>query len=308
MLRRIAYGTAAASLLVGGIAVAQNYNLPPTYGEVTLTTGFAIVTVELEAGGPIDAATANLGEGCLGTIADAPDYRLQFTAGMLPLVFSVTSAADTTLLVNAPDGTWHCNDDTNELNPEVVFDAPQTGQYDIWVGTYVAGEVPPATLTIAEGATAGGVPPAGGLPPAGATAPDFNLPPTYGETTLTAGFNPDPATVQVIAGGEIDAAAANLGAACVGFIAAAPDYRVQYTPGALPLIFHVVPSPEAANADTTLVVNGPDGTWYCNDDTNGPNPQVVLEVPAAGQYDIWVGTYNPGMGADAVLHITEIRP
>lgn len=292
MLRRIAYGTAALTLFAGGIAVAQDFNLPPTFGEETLTTGFAPVTVELQAGGPIDAAAAQLGENCLGQIADAPDYRLQFTAGTLPLVISVLSAADTTLLINGPDAAWTCNDDTDGLNPAITFDAPLSGQYDIWVGTYVAGETPPATLTIAE---------AGGAAPAAGGMPDFNLPPTFGEVTLVTGFAPDPATAEIVAGGDIDAGAANLGEGCLGFIAAAPDYRVQYTAGALPLIFQVV-----AEADTTLVINAPDGNWYCNDDTDGLNPEVRFEAPLAGQYDIWIGTYGTAGTTPAVLNITEI--
>jgi hypothetical protein len=112
MLRRIALGTAAVTLF-GGIAVAQNYNLPPTFGEVEIATGFAAVTVDLQAGGTIDAGAANLGEGCLGQIADAPDYRIQFTPGTLPLVISVTAAAETTLVIIGPDGTCYCKDETN---------------------------------------------------------------------------------------------------------------------------------------------------------------------------------------------------
>jgi hypothetical protein len=299
MLRRIAYGTAALTLFAGGIAVAQDFNLPPTFGEVTLTTGFAPVAVELQAGGPIDAAAAQLGEACLGQIADAPDYRIQFTAGTLPLVISVLSAADTTLLVNGPDAAWTCNDDTDGLNPAITFDAPLSGQYDIWVGTYVAaGETPAATLTIAE---AGGAAPAPVTPGAAGAMPDFNLPPTFGQVELVTGFTPDPATVELNAGGTTDAGAANLGEGCLGFIATAPDYRVIYTAGALPLIFHVV-----AEADTTLVINGPDGNWYCNDDATGLNPMVTFEAPVTGQYDVWVGTYGAPGATPAVLNITEI--
>ncbi|MCC5935567.1 MAG: hypothetical protein JJU35_15070, partial [Balneolales bacterium] len=40
----------------------------------------------------------------------------------------------------------------------------------------------------------------------------------------------------------------------------------------------------------------PDGSWYCNDDAfSGTfNPMVIFDNPAAGQYDIWVGTYSAG--------------
>lgn len=135
--------------------------------------------------------------------------------------------------------------------------------------------------------------------------PDFTLNPTFGEVTLEGGFTPDPHTMALVAGGEIDAATANLGAGCGGFIAAAPDYRLQYSPTTYPLTILAL-----ADADTTLVVNGPDGAWYCDDDSWGElNPLVTFASPMAGQYDIWIGVYGEeaSMG-DALLIITESDP
>jgi hypothetical protein len=64
----------------------------------------------------------------------------------------VEARDDTVLLVNTPDGEWHCNDDYSGLNPALTFEAPQEGQYDIWVGTYSAtnGDYPPATLAVTQ--------------------------------------------------------------------------------------------------------------------------------------------------------------
>ena len=57
---------------------------------------------------------------------------------------------DTTLVVNAADGSWHCNDDFDGLNPAITFEAPASGQYDIWVGVYGEAGVAPAGLYISE--------------------------------------------------------------------------------------------------------------------------------------------------------------
>jgi len=139
-------------------AIAQDYTLPPTFGVISLETDFLPDPnwISLLAGGSnrseyTDQATGNR---CVGHFADAPDLRVHFGAGDLgyPLSFYVDAREDTVLLVNTPDGAWHCNDDSQGLNPAVTFDTPLAGQYDIWVGTYAPteGEYPPATLSITE--------------------------------------------------------------------------------------------------------------------------------------------------------------
>ena len=133
-------------------ALGQNYSLNPTYGTLTLAAGFQPdpQVVNLQAGGNIDAS--RISSSCRGFITDAPDVRVNYTAGEYQLMISADSTADTTLVVNGPDGSWYCDDDSgNEgLNPLVRFNNPASGQYDIWVGTYSSGSLPPAQLYISE--------------------------------------------------------------------------------------------------------------------------------------------------------------
>ncbi|WP_421861072.1 peptidase S1 [Oceanicaulis sp.] len=147
------YSLITAVAAVGMIAVsahAQNVSLSPTYGTISLNSGFSPdpYVVELEAGGSISASNI----GCTGYIANAPDLRLNYRASEgLPLIISVSSEADTTLVINTPTGGWACNDDGGEgSNPSIRFSAPQSGQYDIWVGTYSNGGIRPADLHISE--------------------------------------------------------------------------------------------------------------------------------------------------------------
>mgnify|MGYP000420290633 CR=1 FL=1 len=90
------------------------------------------------------------GSSCVGSIADAPDVRLNYRAGGLPLYISATSRADVTLVINLPDGKWICNDDFRGTDPGIVFNRPQSGQYDIWIGHYGRGAGVPAQLLISE--------------------------------------------------------------------------------------------------------------------------------------------------------------
>ena len=142
---------------------------------------------------------------------------------------------------------------------------------------------------------------AAGVAAAPATAQDYNADPNFGTVNLTSGFTPDPQVIAVRSGGEINAS--TVSQSCAGFISNAPDVRLNYTAGSLPLIISV-----AADADTTLVVNGPDGSWYCDDDTgvHGLNPMVRFNSPKSGRYDIWVGTYGNASLQPAQLHISEL--
>lgn len=132
------------------------------------------------------------------------------------------------------------------------------------------------------------------------TAQDVTQNPSFGSTSLDAGFRPDPYTVNLRSGGNIEAK--NLGGDCTGYIADAPDYRLIYKAGALPLIISV-----ASDVDTTLVINTPNGNWLCDDDGGGDlDPKVKLLKPQSGQYDIWVGTYNNSV-EPAILKFSEVE-
>jgi hypothetical protein len=241
------------------------------------------------AGGTADASSVS--SACVGMIANRADFTLRYReAGELPLIFSATSDADTTLAIRAPDGRWYCDDDSGgNLNPLVRFDSPRNGRYQIWVGTYGA-DPAPAVLHISE---------IGGVGP----RPDYALDPAYGTVDLVSGFEPDPHVQPIQAGGDIDASV--LGGNCVGWIARAPDYRLNWTAGsgALPLVFSV-----ASDSDTTLVINDAEGNWICDDDggNSGFNPAITFSNPVSGQYDIWVGTYAQGGLRPSTLHISEL--
>jgi hypothetical protein len=132
-------------------------------------------------------------------------------------------------------------------------------------------------------------------------AQDIEAAPNFGTIKLWTGFTPDPQVIAIRSGGAIDAQ--SISPACAGFISSAPDVRLNYRAGSLPLIFSV-----AARADTTLVVNGPDGRWYCDDDggVNGNNPMVRFNAPLSGRYEIWIGTYGNRRLQPGRLNISEL--
>lgn len=133
-----------------------------------------------------------------------------------------------------------------------------------------------------------------------ANAQSVNNSANYGEVRLSPGFTPDPGLMKVQAGGALEASSRFKG--CNGWISDSPDLRLYWDgTGSLPLILSAV-----SNGDTTLVVNGPRGDWYCDDDSGeGTNPSIRLTAEQ-GRYEIWVGTYSQGQTQPSVISISEL--
>lgn len=210
------------------------------------------------------------------------------------LVLALARAETIELVLTRADGS----EDRIVLNAGAIFDDLLDELVGVW------SEPPPAAGPGVAAAPNPAPAPAAAAPNQNAIVPDPNLAPTYGQTALVSGFLPDPRSVTVLAGGGIAAIDA-VGRHCRGFIAEAPDYRLTFTPGEYLLSISVV-----SEADTTLVVRGPDGRWHCVDDAGDSlNPAIELHPALEGRYDIWVGTYDLVREyPEATLYISEIGP
>ena len=74
----------------------------------------------------------------------------------------------------------------------------------------------------------------------------------YGEVALESGFTPDPHTIELDAGGSVDAS--TISDECWGAIAEVPDVSLDFSAGEYPLFISAT-----SEADTTLAVRAPDG-------------------------------------------------
>ena len=290
----------------------------PASGTVALASGFDSDPHEVTvmAGGPVSAMN---GEGCTGYVdPNAPAVALDLdTDGSRPLYVYARAEGDDdlTLVVSGPDGTLHCNDDADGLNPGVMVEAPEAGRYAVWVGTYAsrARTEDPIRATVFFSETEG---------PTGDFTGEFEdeefmddgvyeggedislfAEPAHGTLSLTPGFGSEEVAVE--AGGNDAVSVSGMG--CAGSIMnGEPDVNVLFGEGEGGLLAFSV---EAGDTDTTLILNLPDGSWRCSDDEIGRNPVIVVEAPAAGLYNVWVGTFSEDEpSVPATLRIAEADP
>jgi hypothetical protein len=284
----------AAQLQLGGDA--------SNFGTVTLSPGFAPDprSVSVLSGGTLDVPSMGLGSGCVGYATAEPDYIVHLTAESDRLRFYVEGDGDTGLVINGPAGGWSCSDDSYDtVSPTVTLDHASPGQYDIWVTSYSSGENITGTLYVTELDNHPGASGSNGsdaeLAIGGSTA-------NFGSVSLSTGFSPDPYSVSVISGGTLDVGSMDLADDCVGYATEDPDLILNFTGNGNMLRFYV-----EGDGDTGLVINGPGGSWTCNDDSyDGMNPTVTIPQAGSGQYDVWVTSYESGENVNGTLHVTEL--
>ena len=281
-------GSTGGSLSIGGSEAH--------FGVHALADGFLPDPEEISvvSGGSVSVQDLNIGSACRGYGTNTPDVILNWDGSGF-LRFGVDGDGDTTLVINAPNGSWYCDDDGGDgVDPRIDFSDSSSGQYDIWIGSYSSDDQISGTLMITElsGNTAGS---SANLSIGGDTA-------HFGVHSLAAGFLPDPNKISVVSGGSIAVSTLNLPIGCTGHVTATPDIIVNWD-GSGYLRFFV-----DGEGDTTMVINGPNANWHCDDDSGeGVNPQIVFDDAATGQYDIWIGSYSSGEQVSGTLKITELR-
>ncbi|WP_237132210.1 S1C family serine protease [Pseudohongiella sp. O18] len=144
------------------------------------------------------------------------------------------------------------------------------------------------------------------LCPTALIAQDVSREATFGEISLSAGFDDDPRIIRVLAGGSVELSQSSR-FDCTGFVSEAPDYQLEYDTTAAEFALSFFTD---SDVDTVLLINTPDGEWHCNDDYGdglGLAAGLTFEQPLAGIYDIWVGVYDDDDNfSEAELYITEL--
>jgi hypothetical protein len=115
---------------------------------------------------------------------------------------------------------------------------------------------------------------------------------------------PDPYAVPgSLGGGDIDIGALNED--CPGTYTAFPSFgfTLAQPSGYLRFFF----ASDDPRADAALIVQMPDGIWYCNDDSfNTKQPTVdVIGNLSTGGVSVWIGSFTPGESIPGTLYVTR---
>lgn len=294
------------------------------YISLDLAAGFPLdpFLVSVNGGGDVDASA--FGAGCTGFVNDAPTVSLDWEGEADFVEAFFYSHSDPVLVVQTPDGEYLCSDDANDLllDPVIELANPANGRYNIWVGSYTADQLIPGLLVIT-------------------TRPEINLG-TFDLTSLVqrapipedtlehADVAPRRADAsragaatlaeaeavlsreEIIDGVSTEVTAAGSepafelpaeGLFCAGFIGAEPDFsfELEAEGDRLRVYFE-------SNADSTLVVQLPDGSYLCNDDAvsgDNLNPLVEILAPDSGRYNVFVGRLQQDEPINGKLFVVE---
>ena len=150
-----------------------------------------------------------------------------------------------------------------------------------------------------EGALNGGPPEAAALPDATAAAASVEDPTIVEMISVRPGFAPDPIVRRGVGGGPVDAS--SLDERCRGYIGDAQhfDLKVDAPTPSLRLMVHM-------EGDATLVIRLADGTYVCNDDSEGLDPIIEGSALPRGRHRVYVGTYSAsGVGTPFTIAFTS---
>ncbi len=292
----------------------------PTYGSVDLAAGFLPdpYFAPASGGGAIAVGGDALPPDCIGYTDEAPAFRVRWDgrSTRLRLLFIPIAPenADAALIVRAPDGSWACSIDSDpwDQRPLVEFIQPQMGDYLVWVANQTAPYSPilgmiyvTEKIVSPETIRRGNAPAIGeliGLEAVGSAAVTF----------ANATISPDPYVVDnITAGGDVDIGALNGvglrvpgGADCIGYFPAAPSFVFALPMGLPYLRLFFIGEPDS---DPVMIVQIPNGLWYCGDDSFGTlDPTVtIIGNTASGVVRVWVGSFRAGQRIVGRLFITQ---
>lgn len=311
------FGDKAFTLYLRDAVETKLAALNRAYVEVNLNAGFPLdpFLVSVNGGGELDARLLN--EKCAGYINPNPTLSVNWTGSAdFARVFTY-SDADPMLVIQTPDGKFLCSDDNHSLllDPQIEIVKPSPGKYNVWVGSAAPKQLLPTilVLTTRSDVTVGNfqlsdlvkrpaMPQSGSKLPRALQAKIVTEALARYKGTVGGPLGATPLTQEVKSAGTIAAFDIDLGEAkCNGYIGDTPD-----------LVFDVNSALDqmtiwlASKQDASLLVVGPQGAAYCNDDHSGTNtnPSITLQKPAQGRYGVFVGRLNQDAPVEGVITVT----
>ncbi len=287
------------------------------YVTVDLNAGFPLdpFLISVNGGGELDASV--LSATCKGYINPNPTLTIHWTGDAdLARVFTF-SDADPTLVIQTPDGKFLCGDDSGALllDPQIEISKPASGKYNVWVGSAAPKQLLPTILVLTTRADVSvdnfqlsalvkrpAMPQAGSELPHALQAKIVTEALARYKGAVGGPLGATPLTQEVKSAGTIAAFDIDLGAAqCSGYIGDTPDFVFDVNSAVDQMTVWF-----ASKSDAALLVVGPQGAAYCNDDSGADNvnPSLTLSKPAQGRYGVFIGRLNQDAPVEGVITVT----
>ncbi|HIG73815.1 MAG TPA: hypothetical protein EYQ24_04330 [Bacteroidetes bacterium] len=260
----------------------------------------AVLTLGMGIGNPLS------GMSCNGYLTAAPTLTLTAEGGG-PVTLLASGEDDLVMVARDAEGQWFCSDDASGRDPAIEVDA--LGEVTVWIGTYGQLDSAGAVFTATRGEIADVLPEPldefspGPFEEVGRSYAEGSYSGSLlgGDAQTALSLSEGEAEGQVFAGGEESNPVEGLG--CTGFLSAEPSATVES--GAATLAFTASPA-IVEGADLTMVVQTPDGRWFCSDDHEGTDPGIEVSGGGDGVYTIWVGTFRAlDTPVESVLRVRE---
>lgn len=236
---------------------------------------------------PSQSASSVGNPSCSGQIPIRPHLALAVQQPT-QLIASTRGSDDLTLLVQSPDGTIRCDDDSGGDRQALLSIPLEPGVHRLWVGTFSATD---ASFEVAlEWDAIGEMPGPDGL--AHGAPPELGELRVEGEETVGSFV------------GEVRgiSAASEAQPGCDGYLPAQPQARVRSDD---PFWLEVVTE---SDVDLVMLLRAQDGTIHCDDDSGGNRqPRLGVSLPA-GDHAVWVGTFSQNEQAPFSMVVTARGP
>jgi hypothetical protein len=129
------------SLVPAGASAQYVIPGPPAFGSISISIGdYAPQMLRGTAGGPVSLSAVD--SSCRGTADVRPSHVIMASGPLSALHIQVQASADSTLMVQLPDGRRLCDDDSGGSLQAMIETSTIAGPVYVWVGSYSGGMFP----------------------------------------------------------------------------------------------------------------------------------------------------------------------
>ena len=242
-------------------ALELSDRLYPSAGVVNISSDSFSTSVDITAGGTIDAFNVN--DNCAGFLPQSASVGLSFDDSMVGenVVIDGVAVADGVFLAILPNGEIICNDDgPNGTNPQIELTVASAGEVRLWFGSYDYGNQFDGVVRVSAGVVE-------------SVEPNLVSAPSVGIVNIDGNGNRIVGHATSAPGGVTDLGQFRAG--CQGIVGAVPSHQLN--------VFLGRGTPLTLESEGEILIQDPDGSWYCG----SAGQRIAFDRPLSGVYLMW---------------------